>query len=106
MPIRTSTYAYVSRLHISAKIFTYLHSSRHFLFLFSANTALSLFEEIKPNMLEKIENLEQSLELELELMDGDILVFQKQLIEDNDYRWETSIELKVPWVPAPNLKKP
>ena len=37
-----------------------------------------LYEEIKPNMLEKIEDLDKPLEHVLEeLMDGDIIVFQK-----------------------------
>ncbi len=43
-------------------------------------TSLLLFEEIKPNMLEKIEDLEKPLEHVLEeLMDGDIIVFQKEM---------------------------
>ncbi len=38
---------------------------------------LMLFEEIKPNMLERIEEPERPLEHVLEeLMDGDIIVFQ------------------------------
>ena len=48
-----------------------------------------LFEEIKPNMLEKIEDLERPLEHVLEeLMDGDIVVFQKELSGDEEYRWK------------------
>jgi len=43
-------------------------------------TNLLLYEEIKPNMLEKIEDLDKPLEHVLEeLMDGDIIVFQKDL---------------------------
>ena len=38
---------------------------------------LSLFEEIKPNMIERIEEMDTLLELVPEdLMDGDIIVFQ------------------------------
>merc|ERR1712157_406861 len=45
-----------------------------------AGTALAIYEEIKPNMLEKIEDLDKPLEHVLEeLMDGDIIVFQKDL---------------------------
>ena len=44
-------------------------------------TNLLLYEEIKPNMLEKIEDLDKPLEHVLEeLMDGDIIVFQKDPI--------------------------
>ena len=50
-----------------------------------------LFEEIKPNMLERIEDLDRPLEHVLEeLMDGDIIVFQKELNGDEDYRLPTS----------------
>jgi ubiquitin carboxyl-terminal hydrolase 7 len=50
-----------------------------------------LFEEIKPNMLERIEDLDRPLEHVLEeLMDGDIIVFQKELHGDEDYRLPTS----------------
>lgn len=46
-----------------------------------AGTSLVLFEEIKPNMLEKIEDLDKPLEHVLEeLMDGDIIVFQKEIV--------------------------
>ncbi len=52
-----------------------------------------LYEEIKPNMLERIEDLDRPLEHVLEeLMDGDIIVFQKELIGDEDYRLPTSRE--------------
>ena len=51
---------------------------------FPETTNLNLFEEIKPNMVEKIENLSEPLEKVLEeLMDGDIIVFQKEE-KDND----------------------
>ena len=50
-----------------------------------------LFEEIKPNMLERIEDLDRPLEHVLEeLMDGDIIVFQKELSGDEEYRLPTS----------------
>ena len=40
-------------------------------------TQLLLFEEIKPNMIEKMEEMDKPLEHVLEeLMDGDIIVFQ------------------------------
>ncbi len=43
-----------------------------------AGTSLLIYEEIKPNMLEKVEDCDKPLEHVLEeLMDGDILVFQK-----------------------------
>ncbi|XP_015588700.1 ubiquitin carboxyl-terminal hydrolase 7 isoform X2 [Cephus cinctus] len=46
---------------------------------FPLDTELALYEEIKPNMVEKIENLTEALEKVLEeLMDGDIIVFQKE----------------------------
>ena len=61
--------------------------SNLFFFNLSATTQMILFEEIKPNMLEKIEDLERPLEHVLEeLMDGDIVVFQKKLSGDEEYR--------------------
>merc|ERR1719203_1972090 len=54
-----------------------------------AGTTLAIYEEIKPNMLEKVEDLDKPLEHVLEeLMDGDILVFQKKTAEAN-YRLPT-----------------
>ncbi|KAK7792272.1 hypothetical protein R5R35_013305 [Gryllus longicercus] len=45
---------------------------------FPPDTELVLYEEIKPNMVERIENYNEPLEKVLEeLMDGDIIVFQK-----------------------------
>lgn len=45
---------------------------------FPRDTELALYEEIKPNMIEKITNLNEPIEKVLdELMDGDILVFEK-----------------------------
>lgn len=46
---------------------------------FPPDTELALYEEIKPNLVEKIDNLTEPLEKVLEeLMDGDIIVFQKE----------------------------
>jgi ubiquitin carboxyl-terminal hydrolase 7 len=52
------------------------------------DTRLSLYEEIKPNMLERIEDIEKPLEHVLEeLMDGDIIVFQVDISsQDSPYR--------------------
>lgn len=45
---------------------------------FPSDTELALYEEIKPNMVERIDNLIDPLEKVLEeLLDGDIIVFQK-----------------------------
>ncbi|XP_015785155.1 ubiquitin carboxyl-terminal hydrolase 7 [Tetranychus urticae] len=45
---------------------------------FPPNTPLDLYEEVKPNMVEPIEDLDQPLNKVLdELMDGDIIVFQR-----------------------------
>ncbi|XP_030854698.1 ubiquitin carboxyl-terminal hydrolase 7 isoform X4 [Strongylocentrotus purpuratus] len=45
---------------------------------FPETTELILYEEVKPNLTEKIEDLSQQMDKGLdELMDGDILVFQK-----------------------------
>ena len=45
---------------------------------FPEGTCLDLYEEVKPNMVEKIQDLDQPLNKVLdELMDGDIIVFQK-----------------------------
>ena len=49
-----------------------------------AGTPLSIYEEIRPNYLEKVEDLEKPLEHVLEeLMDGDIIVFQKATADGN-----------------------
>ncbi|XP_054282413.1 ubiquitin carboxyl-terminal hydrolase 7-like isoform X2 [Macrosteles quadrilineatus] len=46
---------------------------------FPPDTELLLFEEIKPNLVERISNYNEPLEKVLEeLMDGDIIVFQKK----------------------------
>lgn len=51
------------------------------------DSSLILFEEIKPNMLERIEDIDKPLEHLLEeLMDGDILVFQRELPPQNSFR--------------------
>ncbi|GIY89443.1 ubiquitin carboxyl-terminal hydrolase 7 [Caerostris extrusa] len=45
---------------------------------FPEDTELMLFEEVKPNVVERIENVDLPLEKVLdELMDGDIIVFQR-----------------------------
>ena len=45
---------------------------------FAPDTELHLYEELKPNMVERLEELETSLDKALdELMDGDIILFQK-----------------------------
>ncbi|XP_075231893.1 ubiquitin-specific protease 7 isoform X4 [Lycorma delicatula] len=50
---------------------------------FPPDTELELYEEIKPNMVERIENHNEPLEKVLEeLMDGDIIVFQKNEREE------------------------
>ena len=54
-----------------------------------ADSTLTLFEEIKPNMLERIEDIDKPLEHLLEeLMDGDIIVFQREvgINNSNNYR--------------------
>lgn len=53
---------------------------------FPPDTELILFEEIKPNLVEQIENQNDALEKVLEeLMDGDIIVFQKDEKEEDLY---------------------
>ena len=64
----------------------------YFCFCFSANTELIIFEEIQPNELKKIDNLEQDLDELEDITSGDIFVFQKQLTGNEDYRWETTIK--------------
>jgi len=55
------------------------------------DTKLILWEEIKPNMLEKIEDTSQPLEHILEeLMDGDIIVFQEDPGPDHGYDLPTA----------------
>merc|ERR1712241_723112 len=56
-----------------------------------ADSKLMLWEEIKPNMLEKIEDANQPLEHILEeLMDGDIIVFQQEPHQDDRYELPTA----------------
>ncbi|KAK7111658.1 ubiquitin carboxyl-terminal hydrolase 7-like isoform X1 [Littorina saxatilis] len=46
---------------------------------FPVNTPLMLFEEVKPNLIERLEDLSLPIEKLLdELMDGDIIVFQRE----------------------------
>jgi len=59
-----------------------------------AGTPLAIYEEIRPNYLEKVDDLEKPLEHVLEeLMDGDIIVFQKATADGN-YRY-TYISRKI-----------
>lgn len=56
-----------------------------------ADSKLILWEEIKPNMLEKIEDTNQPLEHILEeLMDGDIIVFQQDPGTDHSFELPTA----------------
>jgi len=56
-----------------------------------ADSKLILWEEIKPNMLEKIEDTNQPLEHILEeLMDGDIIVFQLDPGPDHNFELPTA----------------
>jgi ubiquitin carboxyl-terminal hydrolase 7 len=60
---------------------------------FPPNTSLALYEEIKPNMVERIESLDEPLEKVLEeLMDGDIIVFQREERTDLGYELPTCRE--------------
>ena len=55
------------------------------------DSKLMLWEEIKPNMLERIEDANQPLEHILEeLMDGDIIVFQRDPLKDEGYELPTA----------------
>lgn len=55
------------------------------------DSKLILWEEIKPNMLERIEDTNQPLEHILEeLMDGDIIVFQEDPGPDHNYELPTA----------------
>ena len=57
-----------------------------------AGTTLAIYEEIKPNMLEKVKDLDNPLEhVREELMDGDIFVFEKEKTDAN-YRLPTCRE--------------
>ncbi|KAK0173583.1 hypothetical protein PV328_006757 [Microctonus aethiopoides] len=57
---------------------------------FPPDTELALYEEIKPNMVEKIDNMTEQLEKVLEeLMDGDIIVFQKEERDNDMYELPT-----------------
>ena len=71
---------------------------------FPPDTDLVLYEEIKPNMVERIENYNEPLEKVLEeLMDGDIIVFQKDERDDmyelptcRDYfKWVISVQIEI-----------
>ncbi|UYV65714.1 USP7 [Cordylochernes scorpioides] len=67
-------HAYVSRSTTAKELVPLLNKRAGFL----PDTNLLLYEEVKPNMVERIEQLDVPLEKALEeLMAGDILVFQK-----------------------------
>eukprot|EP00095_Tigriopus_kingsejongensis_P009858 maker-scaffold853_size88743-snap-gene-0.13 protein:Tk09858 transcript:maker-scaffold853_size88743-snap-gene-0.13-mRNA-1 annotation:"ubiquitin carboxyl-terminal hydrolase 7" len=52
------------------------------------DTSLNLYEEIKPNMLERIEDIDKPLEHVLEeLMDGDIIVYQRQIQASSNHTY-------------------
>ncbi|XP_021358377.1 ubiquitin carboxyl-terminal hydrolase 7-like isoform X1 [Mizuhopecten yessoensis] len=54
---------------------------------FPVGTPLLLFEEVKPNMLEKLEDYDLPIEKMLdELMDGDIIVFQREEADFQQYQ--------------------
>ncbi|XP_064603934.1 ubiquitin carboxyl-terminal hydrolase 7-like isoform X2 [Liolophura sinensis] len=58
---------------------------------FPRDTPLILFEEVKPNMLERLETFDLPLEKALdELMDGDIIVFQKDELDCETYELPTA----------------
>ncbi|GFR16255.1 ubiquitin carboxyl-terminal hydrolase 7 [Trichonephila clavata] len=60
---------------------------------FPEDTELMLFEEVKPNVVERIENIDLPLEKVLdELMDGDIIVFQRADINLADCELPTAKE--------------
>lgn len=53
-----------------------------FVFYFVINNFCSLLQEVKPNLTERIQDYDVSLDKALdELMDGDIIVFQKYVSE-------------------------
>ncbi|KAH7944113.1 hypothetical protein HPB52_015798 [Rhipicephalus sanguineus] len=57
---------------------------------FPADTELVLYEEVKPNIVDRIEDLELPLEKVLEeLMDGDIIVFQRLDLNVDEYELPT-----------------
>ncbi|ELT89456.1 hypothetical protein CAPTEDRAFT_149911 [Capitella teleta] len=58
---------------------------------FAANTPILLFEEVKPNLIEEVIVRDQPLEKVLdELMDGDIIVYQKENDPDANYELPTA----------------
>lgn len=58
---------------------------------FPIGTPLLLFEEVKPNMVERIESHDLPIEKSLEeLMDGDIIVFQKDGMDIHQYDLPTA----------------
>jgi len=60
---------------------------------FEEGTQLVLYEEVKPNLIEKINVTDGSLEKELEeLMDGDILIVQREESPHHQYKKPTPKE--------------
>ncbi|KAL5018785.1 hypothetical protein ScPMuIL_004507 [Solemya velum] len=58
---------------------------------FPVGTPLLLYEEVKPNMLERLENCDQSMDkLFEELMDGDIIVYQRDDPTHDTYELPTA----------------
>lgn len=60
---------------------------------FERDTQLLMYEEVKPNLIERIEFSDSTLEKELdELMDGDILIVQKDEPNLDQYQFPTPKE--------------
>ncbi|XP_033118944.1 ubiquitin carboxyl-terminal hydrolase 7-like [Anneissia japonica] len=60
---------------------------------FPEGTSLIIYEEVKPNLTEKIQDLRLQLDKALdELMDGDILVFQRDDSDNDQYELATAKE--------------
>lgn len=60
---------------------------------FLVNTPLLIFEEVKPNLIERLEDLSLPIEKLLdELMDGDIIVFQREDDGNANYEFPTAKE--------------
>ena len=58
---------------------------------FPAGSEIAIYEEVKPNQVERLEDLDQPLEKVLdELMDGDILVFERTESNDVDLELPTA----------------
>ncbi|KAK2160538.1 hypothetical protein LSH36_131g04007 [Paralvinella palmiformis] len=89
---KTKRIAYCGHVYmpISDKISTFLLPILWQRGGYPPNTPLLLFEEVKPNQTEKIVAFDQPLEKVLEeLMDGDIIVFQKDEVDFSQYELPT-----------------